>query len=125
MSFGGIFLEYKRIFSTDEIKFILSELVAEYDKTSGEPLTILIVGGSAAIFHFDFKKDTKEKDNPLTTNDIENYFEEITFPCYITRIYNLQAGNLDFGARDKANNAAYNSNPCIVPYDFLPMRGNF
>ena len=43
----------KRISSTDEIKSILSELVTEYNKTSGEPLTVLIVGGSAAMFQFD------------------------------------------------------------------------
>ena len=56
----------KRISSTDEIKSILSDLAAEYDKTSGEPLTVLIVGGSAAIFYFDFKKDTKDIDLILT-----------------------------------------------------------
>lgn len=55
-------MEYKIICSTDKIKSILSELATEYDKTSGEPLTVLIVGGSAAIFHFDFKKDTKDLD---------------------------------------------------------------
>ena len=59
-------MEYKRIFSTDEIKSILSELATEYDKTSGEPLTVLIAGGSAAMFHFDFKKDTKDIDIVLT-----------------------------------------------------------
>lgn len=62
MSFGGMFMEHKRIYSTDEIKSILTELAAEYDKTSGEPLTVLIVGGSAAIFQFDFKEDTKDID---------------------------------------------------------------
>lgn len=56
----------KRIYSTDEIKSILTELAIEYDKTSGEPLTVLIVGGSATIFHFDFKKDTKDIDIILT-----------------------------------------------------------
>lgn len=55
-------MEYKKIFSTDEMKSILTELATEYDKTSGEPLTVLIVGGSAAIFHFDFKKVTKDID---------------------------------------------------------------
>lgn len=59
-------MEYKRIFSTDEIKSILSELATEYDKISGESLTVLIVGGSAAIFQFDFKKDTKDIDIVLT-----------------------------------------------------------
>ena len=59
-------MEYKRIFSTDEMKSILSELATEYDKTSGEPLTVLIVGGSAAIFQFDFKKNTKDIDFVLT-----------------------------------------------------------
>lgn len=56
----------KRIFSTDEIKAVLTELATEYDKTSGEPLTILVAGGSAAMFHFDFKKDTKDIDIVLT-----------------------------------------------------------
>ena len=59
-------MEYKKIFSTDEIKSILSELATEYDKISGEPLTVLIVGGSAAIFQFDFKKDTKDIDIVLS-----------------------------------------------------------
>lgn len=66
MSLGGIFVEGKIICSTDEVKSILTALAAEYDKTSGEPLTVLIVGGSAAIFHFDFKKDTKDMDIVLT-----------------------------------------------------------
>ena len=59
-------MEYKKIFSTDEIKSILSELATEYDKTSGEPLTVLIVGGSSATFQFDFKKNTKDIDIVLT-----------------------------------------------------------
>ena len=59
-------MEYKKIFSTDEIKSILSELATEYDKTTGEPLTVLIAGGSSAIFQFDFKEDTKDIDIVLT-----------------------------------------------------------
>ena len=59
-------MEYKKISSTDEIKSILSELATEYDKISGEPLTVLIVGGSAAIFQFDFKKDTKDINTVLS-----------------------------------------------------------
>ena len=59
-------MECKKIFSTDEIKSILSELATEYDKTTGEPLTVLIAGGSSAIFQFDFKEDTKDIDFVLT-----------------------------------------------------------
>ena len=66
LDFGGMFVEYKKIFSTDEIKSILTELATEYDKTSGEPLTVLIVGGSAAIFQFFFKKEAKDIDFILT-----------------------------------------------------------
>lgn len=85
-------MEYKRIFSTDEIKSILSELATEYDKTSGEPLTVLIVGGSAAMFRFDFKKDTKDIDIVLTkaspifdeckqiiSNRFGVFFDEVAF----------------------------------------------
>ena len=66
MSFGGMFMTHKKFFSTDEIKSILSELATEYDKTTGETLTVLIAGGSAATFQFDFKKNTKDIDIVLT-----------------------------------------------------------
>ena len=85
-------MEHKRIYSTDEMKSILTELAAEYDKTSGGPLTVLIVGGSAAIFHFDFKKDTKDIDFVLTkaspifdeckqiiSNRFGDFFDELVF----------------------------------------------
>lgn len=85
-------MEYKRIYSTDEMKSILTELATEYDKTSGEPLTVLIVGGSAAIFHFDFKKDTKDIDivlakaspifdecNQIISNRFDVLIDDLTF----------------------------------------------
>lgn len=90
-------MEYKRIFSTDEIKSILFELATEYDKTSGEPLTVLIVGGSATIFQFDFKKDTKDIDLVLTkASPIFAECEQI-----ISNRFGVFLDELDFEVREK------------------------
>ena len=90
-------MEYKRIFSTDEIKSILFELATEYDKTSGEPLTVLIVGGSATIFQFDFKKDTKDIDLVLTkASPIFAECEQI-----ISDRFGVFLDELDFEVREK------------------------
>lgn len=113
-----MFVEYKRIFSTDEIKSILSELAAEYDKTSGEPLTVLIAGGSAAMFHFDFKKDTKDIDIVLTkaspifdeckqiiSNRFGVFFDELVFeirennPAHFEKIILAETFPLDINSK--------------------------
>ena len=94
-------MEYKKIFSTDEMKSILTELATEYDKTSGEPLTVLIVGGSAAIFHFDFKKDTKDIDIVLTkASPIFDECKQI-----ISNRFSVLIDELDFELRE--NNPAH------------------
>lgn len=94
-------MEYKKIYSTDEMKSILTELATEYDKTSGEPLTVLIVGGSAAIFHFDFKKDTKDIDIVLTkASPIFDECKQI-----ISNRFSVLIDELDFELRE--NNPAH------------------
>ncbi len=70
-------------FSVDDLRMILSAVAEEYDKRKGEPLIVVIIGGSAAVFQFDFYTTTRdidyllEKPSPLFLECVKSVGERL------------------------------------------------
>lgn len=74
-------------FSIAELRAGLEAVAEEYDKRGGEPLTVVIVGGAAAVFNFSFYPET---------NDID-YLPEKSSPL-LEECIDVAGARLDFGA---------------------------
>ncbi len=73
----------KNKFFADDLRTLLAAVAEEYDKREGEPLTVVIIGGSAAVFQFDFYTTTRdidymlEKPSPLFLECVKSVGERL------------------------------------------------